>query len=103
MTGLPLDSQAQPIVVLPCPLLPQRFFRPLSHWAGAENLSGQEQSLLCARSLSRESLYVDVDVDVVDVDVVAPPGICASILSWGGARHLQGGGLMFNVWVVLMF
>ena len=61
------------------------------------------RSLLCARSLSRESLYVDVDVDVVDVDVVAPPGICASILSWGGPRHLQGGGLMFNVWVVLMF
>ena len=56
------------------------------------------RSLLCARSLSRESLYVDV----VDVDVVDPPGICASILSWEGARHLQGGGLMFNVWVVLM-
>ena len=61
------------------------------------------RSLLGARSLSRESLYVDVDVDVVDVDVVDPPGICASILSWGGARHLQRGGFMFNVWVVLMF
>ena len=62
MTGLPLDSQAQPIVVLPCPLLPQRLLRPLSHWAGAENLSGQEQTL---------SVFdVDVALDVVDVDVV---------------------------------